>query len=125
MKKLTTGVPYVSTEKTPDDVCRIAVRAALSSRRGKSIREIAELCDLGISATRRHLRNLIKMRYAQQVGCGRGTKYFELRPGISARRTIEAASMTHEQADRLADGARESMMKLINIWRRSRGLPPR
>ena len=125
MKKLTAGVSSISTEKTPDDVCRIAVRASLAPRRGKSISEIAKLCDLGLPTVRRHLKNLIKIGYAKQIGSGRGTKYLSARPGRSARREIQVPNLTDEQADRLADGARESMLKLLNIWRRRRGLPPR
>ena len=125
MKKLTSGVPPISTEKTPDDVCRIAVRASLSPRRGKSVREIADLCDLGMNTVRRHLKNLIKIGYAKRIGRGSGTKYLSSRIGRSARRKIQVVpNLTDEQADRLVAGARESMMNLINRWRRSRGLPP-
>ncbi len=125
MKKLTPGELPLASGKSPDDVCRIAVRASLAPRRGKSISEIAKLCDLGMNTVRRHLKNLIKVGYAKQIGSGRGTKYLSSRLGRSARREIQAPNLTDEQADRLADGARESMMKLINRWRRGRGLPPR
>lgn len=133
--------PPVSTEKTPDDVCRIAVRASLSPRRGKSIRQIAELCDLGISTTKRHLRSLIEIGYAKQTGCGKGTKYLSRRlregpgklgtpstnpdqitPGQKpiphADRKIEGTSLTYGKADQIGEDWLQHMLKAIENRKR-------
>ena len=117
MKKLTPGELPLASEKTPDAVGRIVVRASLSPRRGKSIGEIAELCDLGISATRRHLENLIEMGCAKQTGSGQGAKYL-------SSREIEV-NLTSDQADQMMEGIREHLLDTCHRWRRSRGLPPR
>ena len=132
--------PPISPEKTPDDVCRTAVQLSLS-RRGKSIREIAKLCDLGISTTRRHLRSLIAEGHAKQIGCGRGTKYLSRRlregpgrlgtpstnpdqitPGQKATpmadRRIEGTSLTHGKADQIIEDWRQSMLKVIQARKR-------
>ncbi len=140
--------PPLSNEKSPDDVCRLAVRACLSARKGKSVREIATKCDLGNNTTRRHLRNLIKMRYAKQVGRGTGTKYLsrsvlegrgrlgtpstnpdQITPGKKATpladRKIEGTNLTHGQADQMIEVIREWTLKNYRRWRRGRGLTPR
>ena len=130
----------VSPEKSPDDVCRTAVQLSLS-RRGKSIRQIAERCDLGISTTRRHLRSLIAEGHAKQIGRGSGTKYLsrpvlsgpgklgtpstnpdQITPGQKATpladRKIEGTSLTHGQADQIGEDWRQHMLKVIEARKR-------
>ncbi len=95
--------PPISTEKTPDDACRLAVRASLSPRRGKSIGQIAKLCDLGMNTVRRHLKNLLSIGYARKIGRGSGTKYLSSRPGSRAaaiQRELARINLTPEQIDK-------------------------
>ena len=106
--------PPVSSDKTPDDVCRLAVRAALAPRRGKSVREIATKCDLGMNTTRRHLKNLIADGYAKRIGRGSGTKYLSSSPGKRSRPTPVATREQIEQARQSIDVGKH----LLNIVRK-------
>ena len=112
--------PPISTEKTPDDVRRIAVRASLSPRRGKSVGEIAKMCDLSLNTVRRHLRNLIKIGYARQLGRGSGTKYLSSSPGKRSRRTISVSREQIGQAEQALIEVRKHLLSNVRKYKARR-----
>ena len=115
--------PPISTEKTPDDVCRIAVQLALSPRRSKSVREIAKLCNLGISTVRRHLKNLIAEGYAKRIRRGRGTRYLSSSPKEAAiERELARLRPTPEQLEKGMADIRDYLEEQRQRWLKNRRL---